>query len=53
MVANPDLRSRFETDLNPDLTKNWAPDFIFKSGFNPDFGFQIRILYGFRISDPD
>ena len=26
MVANPDLRSGFETDLNPDLTKNLDPD---------------------------
>jgi hypothetical protein len=33
MVANPDLGSGFETDLNPDLTKN----------LDPDFRFQIRI----------
>ncbi len=26
MAANPDLRSGFETDLNPDLTKNLDPD---------------------------
>jgi hypothetical protein len=27
MVANPDLKSGFETDSNPDLTNNWDPDF--------------------------
>ncbi len=33
MVANPDLRSGFKTDLNPDLTKNLDPDFGLTSGF--------------------
>jgi hypothetical protein len=33
MVANPDLKSGFQTDPNQDLTKNW----------DPDFRFQIRI----------
>jgi hypothetical protein len=45
MVANPDLKSVFQTDSNPDLTKNWDPDFRFSSGF----GFQIWIKTGFRI----
>ena len=45
MVANPDLRSGLKTDLNPDLTKNWDPDFRFRSGYNPDFGFQIRFWF--------
>jgi hypothetical protein len=26
MVASPDLKSGFQTDSNPDLTKNWDPD---------------------------
>jgi hypothetical protein len=45
MVANQDLKSGFQTDSNPDLTKNWDPDFRFKSGFqisNPDLRFQIK-----------
>jgi hypothetical protein len=41
MVANPDLIFGFQTDSNPDLTKNWDPDFRIKSGSNPDFRLQI------------
>jgi hypothetical protein len=42
---NPDLESGFNqiSDFNPD----------FKSAFNPNFGFRIRILSRFRISNPD
>jgi hypothetical protein len=57
MVAIPDLKSGFQTDSNPDLTKNWDPYFRFqiwiKTGFritNPDFNPNKS---GFRISYPD
>ncbi len=40
----------FQTDSNPDLTKNCDPDFRFRSGFNPDLRFQIRIKTGFQIN---
>jgi hypothetical protein len=35
MVTNPDLKSGFQTDPNLDFTKNWDPDFKFKSGLKP------------------
>ena len=44
MVANPDKPYGFQTDSNPDLTKNCDPD------WNPDLGFQIRIKTGFQIN---
>jgi hypothetical protein len=49
MAANPDLKSGFQTDSNPDLYNNLDPDFRFRSGFNPDDRFQIRVKTGFRI----
>jgi hypothetical protein len=49
MVANPDLKSGFQTDSNQDLTKNWDQDFRFKTGLNLDFRFQIRFESGFQI----
>ncbi len=40
MVAEPDFKSGFETDSNPDLTKNWDPVwnpvFRFKTGLESD-----------------
>jgi hypothetical protein len=62
MDGNPDLKSGFHTDSNPNLTKNWDPDLRFqirieirisdfKSKFNPDFGFQILIKNVFRFSN--
>jgi hypothetical protein len=67
MVANPDMKSGFQTDSKPDLTKNWDPVFIrisffklgskpdlnLKSVFKPDFKSEIRIKTRFRISNPD
>jgi hypothetical protein len=47
MVANSDLKSGFQTDSYPDLTKNWDPD------WNLDFRFQNRFKFGFQISNPD
>jgi hypothetical protein len=44
-IANPDLKSEFKTDANQ--------DFIFSSGFNPDFGFQIWISDFYFILKPD
>jgi hypothetical protein len=41
MAANPDLKSGFQTD--PDIIKNW----------DPDFGFKIPIKTRFRILNPD
>ena len=39
MVAKPDFKSGFETDSNPDLTKNWDrvwnQDFRSKPVWNP------------------
>jgi hypothetical protein len=35
MVANPDLKSGFETDSNPDLTKNWIRFEILISDSDP------------------
>jgi hypothetical protein len=49
MVANPDFRSGFETDLNPDLTKLTK----FGSGLKSGFQIMIRIKSGFRISNLD
>jgi hypothetical protein len=52
MVANPDLKSEFQTDSNPDLIKIGIRIEIqisdFKFVFNPDFRFKIRIKTGFE-----
>ncbi len=47
MAANTDLKSGFQTDSNPNLTKNCDPD------WNPDFSYKIHFKYRFRNSNPD
>ncbi len=53
MVAKPDFKSGFETDSNPDLTKNydpvWNPVFRFKSSFYLDVRFQTGLKTSFQI----
>jgi hypothetical protein len=50
-VAYPDFKSEFQTYSNPDLTKNWDPDFRFKSSLKLDNGFQISYNSGLKISN--
>ncbi len=46
MVAKPDFKSGFETDSNPDLTKNydavWNPVFRFKSGLKSRLRISVK-----------
>ena len=53
MVAKPDFKSGFETDSNPDLSKNYDPVrnpvFRFKSSLKSSF--QIQIQFKIQFSD--